>query len=171
MGDGLSFKKWMNKSMSVPQTGWHHGTQSGDALRTTPIQVSNSGGGQRGLKGFWLTRDLEYAGVYSKVLSEKPGIPEVISFVLSPNLKIANLVGTTFEEMWNFVGIDLENNEQTAKLREMQPFAMTKLLVQQGYDGAMISNTVKSGGSDELVIFDPKNVSIQNKQNNPRHIP
>ncbi len=156
----MNFRSWL-------ESVWHHGTQSGDVIRHTGrFEVSTSGGGQRGLLGVWLTQDPKYAEIYSKVSNERPGNPEVLQVKIPDNLKIADLhaverggVDST-RARWKFVGHDVDDMAAMQPVRDLQPFALTKLLQQQGYDGALIPNTIQANGKPELVLFNPDHVKI-----------
>jgi len=162
----MRFAEWLL------QETWYHGTQSGDAIRKhRKFKVSMSGGGQRGLRGVWFTEDPEYAKKYADISKSEegkidPAKAEVLQADISSSLNIANLnsvektSGDAVKAMWEFVGIDIDDDESTAKIRGLQPFALTKLLQNAGYDGALIPNTIDKGGKPELVIFDPKKVSL-----------
>lgn len=158
----MGFKAWL-------ESMWYHGTQAGDDIRRSgQLNVSTSGGGQRGLMGVWLTKDPSYAEIYANALREAPGQPEVIQVEIPDSLNIADLyaiqnsLGSNDAQraMWKFVGFDVDDMAGMQPVRDLQPYAMTKLLQQQGYDGALIPNTIQKGGEPELVIFDPKNVKL-----------
>jgi len=161
----MHFKIWL-------ESRYYHGTQDGDNIRQSGFNVSTSGGGQRGLMGVWLTKDVGDATRYANALKEKEGKPEVLEVEVPDDLKIADLnaVETSARSQgdrndatksrWKFLGYDIDDLESLSPLRDMQPFAATKILQQMGYDGAWIPNTIGNSGSPELVIFDPKNVRL-----------
>lgn len=158
----MNFKKWI-------ESVWYHGTQSGNEIRQSgQIDISTSGGGQRGLKGVWLTKDPSYANLYAKASRENPRQPEILQVQVPDNLNIVDLyaiqnslgINDAERAMWKFVGFDVDDFASMQPVRDMQPFAMTKLLQQQGYDGALIPNTIQKGGEPELVIFNPGNVRL-----------
>ena len=158
----MNFRQWV-------ESIWYHGTQSGDDIRRTGrFDVSTSGGGQRGLMGVWLTKDPKYAEIYSKALRENPRNPEVLEVEVPDNLKIADLhsVESPLQHLdaekarWKFVGYDIDDRNSMQPVRDMQPFALTKLLQQKGYDGALIPNTIHKNGMPELVIFDSARLKL-----------
>lgn len=155
----MQFRLWIET--------WLHGTKSGDMIREQGFTPSTAGGGQRGLMGVWLTQDQDYASVYANLISGIKGRPEVLAVNLPQHLNIADLVkaessmpSDITRSLWAFVGLDIEKDEDTALIRSLQPFALTKVLQKQGYDGALIPNTVRKDGPPELVIFDPSKVSL-----------
>lgn len=158
----MNFKEWLLESV------WYHGTQAGDEIRKTGrFTVSTSGGGQRGLMGVWLTQDKAYAQLYADALRERKTKAEILAVEIPDLLKIADLTGIeasggndATRARWQFLGYDVDNHDAMQPVRDMQPFATTKLLKQQGYDGAMIPNTVRTGGKPELVIFDPAHIKL-----------
>tara|TARA_Y100000034_G_C6896919_1_gene413724 strand:- start:727 stop:1092 length:366 start_codon:yes stop_codon:yes gene_type:complete len=119
--------------------------------------------------GVWFTKDEDYAGVYAKALREKGGNIEILRVEIPDNLKIADLYSVekkaknpndATRARWEFLGYNVDDMESMQPVRDLQPFATTKLLVRMGYDGAMIPNTIYSDGEPELVVFDPKNVKL-----------
>lgn len=157
---------WKIPFSKTAQEQFFHGTKEDfvDPIQQCGFEVSTSGGGQRGLKGVWITTDQNNATAYAKCIKEG-GDPVVLRVQVKPGLNIANLAEAEAEkqgfdgtvERWNFLGLDLNNPEHQKVIQDAQPFAMTKLLQKAGYDGAWIPNTT-SFEAPELVIFDPANI-------------
>ena len=157
----MQFRLWLETA------AWYHGTRSGDAIREQGFTPSTSGGGQRGLMGVWLTKDYDYANVYANVTSGVKGQSEVLAASIPDNIAIADLTRVESyspadhqRAQWQFVGLDIDNDNDAAQIRSLQPYALTKLLQKQGYGGALIPNTIQEGGPPELVIFDPGQVTL-----------
>jgi len=136
-----------------------HGTQENNARQILfhGFEVSTSGGGQRGLLGVWLTKDIDTVNLYANSIGRQSD-PAVVN-VSVPSLNIADLRNGDIYEHWAFLGKDLENPEDQKYIRELQPFALTKALQDKGYDGAWIDNTVIKNGFPELVVFDPNKLN------------
>lgn len=153
---------------SLPQTALH-GTCEDFAkkIRTNGFELSVSGGGQRGLKGVWLTSDYGIADTYASGWKYKKALPCVLIVKINPSLNIADLTHSNLSNPvdimfadYKFLGLDIKNDDDLEIIRSLQPFALTKLLVKKGYDGAWISDTLGKTSIPELVIFDSKNLSI-----------
>lgn len=145
-----------------------HGTRSEYAknIKNQGFEVSTAGGGQRGLKGVWLTLDPNTAHIYANAIRDpQTGEAVTLDVSIKPGLRIADLtdeMGVADRRVADFatVGLDLWNKQDQEIIRAKQPFALTKLLQEHGYDGAWIANTLKQGDPPELVIFDPANLSV-----------
>jgi hypothetical protein len=145
---------------------FYHGTQSGEDIRQHGFEVSTSGGGQRGLMGVWLTKDPEYARIYSDMIGRQ-GTPELLKVTVPPlklfdftAIETASNPSENTRSSWMAVGFDVDDYEGMEEVRNKQPYAMTKILQEQGYDGAWIPNTIREGGPPELVIFNPANIHL-----------
>jgi hypothetical protein len=52
------------------------------------------------------------------------------------------------------------DREMIHRGNENNPFFLTDFLIQQGYDGAVVDNTLDLDGPYELCVFDPKKIEI-----------
>lgn len=165
---------WLQKIAypNLPESAMHGTCEDfASKIKASGFEVSTSGGGGRGLKGVWLTQDINTANIYSSGWAYKLALPCVLNVMIKPGLNIADLThkhinpsgagADAFELDYLMIGLNIHKEDDLKKIRALQPFALTKLLIQNGYDGAWISNTLHPRVSTpELVIFDPANLRI-----------
>ncbi len=160
----MAFAKWFFETM-LPDV-LYHGTPSGNSIRATGFQLSTSGFGQRSLLGVALSPEksdaIRYA--YAHYRSKDGDDPEI----LYCRCHAKNLIDVRgcrgCYDIWVKLGYDLENDPQARKFVQTgngeAPFFLTRILIQMGYDGAIVDNTLDANGPYEICVFYPKDIEV-----------
>ncbi len=151
----------------------YHGTGHAELIFADGATSSGSGGGQMGLRGFWMSPDEAVADRYGRCAvrfcsfhgERCPGATlEVLEADLS-ELNLADLrdYGLDKLDALAALGVDWLTADGLARIRELSPWGLTVVLVEQGFDGAVIVSTTdpRGEGVEEIVVFDPSKVELR----------
>lgn len=149
----------------------YHGTGHADLIFASEAGSSGSGGGQMGLRGFWLTPSRDCAVRYGKSAvrfcsfhGEKcPGATLDILEADLGHLRIADLRDHGLDKLDALaaLGVDWLTDEGLDRIRELSPWGLTVVLIEQGFDGARIVSTLEDGGAEEVVVFDTSKIKLR----------
>lgn len=161
-----------------------HGTSSiyAKEIKREGFNPSLSGFGQSQLSGLGLFKELESAIIYAVSTAKNTGGIPVVLHVEIPNqvwvdLRSYNLPMDIYDRFASEAGVNVDN---FADFRiwfkpfnsDIHPYALTKMLLQRGFSGAIIDSTLgPKHPAPEFVLFNPNDArlidQIQVLQANP----
>jgi hypothetical protein len=150
---------------------FYHGTSTHymPQINQTGLPASLSGFGQTQLSGVGLTESLTVATDYAKSTAKSTTSQPVV-LVVEADGSWADLRGIKLpDEIYDLEaakeGVDPDNMQEFRKWfrpfnKEKHPLALAHIMMEKGYDGAIIDSTIKKGGDPEYVYFWPDKLNI-----------
>ena len=156
----MNFKLWLESDSQI----YYHGTANADKILKEGFKAFTSGFGQRSLKGVAFSPSEEGTWTYARAASYKGNDPAVIHCHLHWKNPIDTRGCDNAYDIWCKIGLDVLKDDEARKFVSQgnrdNAFFLTEYLIELGYDGALLDNTIKQSGDYEVCVFDPKDIEI-----------